>query len=36
VNRFIFSYAVFVMTGFVGFADTFLFIKKIYGSIKID
>lgn len=33
---FIFSYAAFTLTGFIGFAATFAFIKKIYGSIKID
>ena len=32
----IMSYAMFVLTGFVGFVSCFLFIRKIYGSIKID
>jgi len=33
---FIMAYATFVLTGFIGFVSCFAFIKKIYGSIKID
>mmetsp|Transcript_28288 Transcript_28288/g.67991 ORF Transcript_28288/g.67991 Transcript_28288/m.67991 type:complete len:295 (+) Transcript_28288:1115-1999(+) len=33
---FIISYAMFVMTGYIGFISTFMFVKKIYGSIKVD
>jgi len=32
----IISYAIFVLCGFCGFVSTFAFVKKIYGSIKID
>lgn len=32
----IMSYAMFVLTGFVGFVSCFMFVKTIYGSIKID
>eukprot|EP00292_Cryptomonas_paramecium_P033775 CAMPEP_0113685400 /NCGR_PEP_ID=MMETSP0038_2-20120614/14647_1 /TAXON_ID=2898 /ORGANISM="Cryptomonas paramecium" /LENGTH=627 /DNA_ID=CAMNT_0000605475 /DNA_START=29 /DNA_END=1912 /DNA_ORIENTATION=+ /assembly_acc=CAM_ASM_000170 len=32
----ILCYAIFVLTGFVGFMSCFTFISKIYGSIKID
>jgi transmembrane 9 superfamily protein 2/4 len=32
----IMGYAMFVLTGFVGFYSCFSFIKTIYGSIKID
>ena len=32
----ILCYAIFVLTGFIGFSACFLFIRKIYGSIKID
>jgi len=32
----IFSYAIFVLMGYVGFISCFMFIKKIYASIKID
>ena len=32
----IMSYAIFVLTGFIGFISCFFFISKIYGSIKID
>lgn len=32
----IMSYGVFVLCGFTGFISCFLFIRKIYGSIKID
>jgi transmembrane 9 superfamily protein 2/4 len=32
----IFCYAVWVLTGFIGFFATFQFVVKIYGSIKID
>lgn len=32
----IMAYAVFVLCGFVGFLSCFTFIRKIYGSIKID
>ena len=30
------SFVFFVITGFIGFVSTFLFVRKIYGSIKID
>jgi len=33
---FIFCYAMFVLCGFAGFISCFYFIRKIYGSIKID
>ena len=32
----ILSYTFFVLTGFVGFVSCFLFIRKIYASVKID
>lgn len=32
----ILSYAIFVLTGFIGFTACFIFIRKIYGSIKVD
>mmetsp|Transcript_16457 Transcript_16457/g.39314 ORF Transcript_16457/g.39314 Transcript_16457/m.39314 type:complete len:680 (-) Transcript_16457:192-2231(-) len=32
----IFCYAVFVLFGFTGFMSCFIFIRKIYGSVKID
>ena len=32
----IIGYAVGVLTGFVGFFSCFVFVRKIYGSIKID
>jgi transmembrane 9 superfamily protein 2/4 len=32
----IFSYAFFVLTGFVGFISCFFFVRTIYASIKID
>ena len=32
----IMSYAMFVLTGFIGFVSCFTFVRTIYGSIKID
>jgi hypothetical protein len=32
----IMSYGIFVLCGFTGFLSCFLFIRKIYASIKID
>jgi len=33
---FIICYAIFVLTGYIGFISCFMFTKAIYGSIKID
>eukprot|EP00923_Selenidium_pygospionis_P006600 GHVN01011342.1.p1 GENE.GHVN01011342.1~~GHVN01011342.1.p1 ORF type:complete len:563 (+),score=57.40 GHVN01011342.1:311-1999(+) len=33
---FILSYAFFLLTGSVGFLSTFIFVRAIYGSIKVD
>ena len=33
---FLASFAFFLLTGTIGFYATFLFVKKIYSSVKID
>jgi transmembrane 9 superfamily protein 2/4 len=30
------SYAFFILTGTIGFAACYLFVRAIYGSVKID
>ena len=30
------SYAAFIMLGTIGFASSFMFVRRIYGAIKCD